>query len=191
MVDWHSAPNLLRMSAEQHLPDHDSLEHELHALEVPGAAEAHGVIAGVLCAPQPSAQAWTNAVLGDANAAVDSGVAEELLAALSSYTEARLNERESNFSLLLPDEGRDLRQRVAALADFCRGYLMGLVAGGVRELDKLPGDAREVVEDFMKIAEAEAGGMVAELEEQALVDLAEYVRTGVQIVYEEIHGAAE
>jgi hypothetical protein len=175
------------MPADPPLPDYDSLESELHALEVPGAAEAHGVIAGVLSSPRPSTDAWVAAVLGDANAALDSAEAERLLDELRTYTEARLAGRESEFELLLPDEQCALEARVIALADFCRGYLMGLVAGGVSELATLPADAREVVEDFMKIAEAEADGRAGEVEEQAFVEIIEYVRTGVQLVYESLH----
>jgi uncharacterized protein YgfB (UPF0149 family) len=177
------------MPSDQALPDYDGLESELRALEVAGAAEAHGIIAGVLSSPRPSAEAWLGAALGDANAARDRLEAERLLEALHDYTAARLAGRESAFELLLPEEARTLEERVGALAGFCRGYLLGLVAGGVRELSALPGDAREVVEDFMKIAEAEADGRAGEVEERAFIDLLEYVRTGVQLVYEELHTA--
>jgi len=177
------------MPADQDLPDYDSLERELQALEIPGAAECHGVIAGVLSSPQPSTEAWVQSVFADANAAADSSEAERLLEALRDYTETRLAARESEFFLLLPDDDRTLTERATALADFCRGFLMGLVAGGVRELDALPAEAREVVEDFMKIAEAEADGRATEVEEQALAEIGEYVRTGVQLVYEELRSA--
>lgn len=110
-----------------------------------------------------------------------------MLNMLCAYTETRLAGRESEFELLLPDENGALEQRVNALADFCRGFLLGLVAGGVTELSALPADAREVVEDFMKIAEAEADGRTSDVEEKAFTEIAEYVRTGVQLVYESLH----
>lgn len=168
-------------------PDYDSLDRALLELEVPGAAEAHGVIAGVLSSPHPSADAWTGAVLGDANAAFDSSEAERLLDGLHDHTAAQLVARDSGFDPLRPDDDRALEERVLAVADFCRGFLMGLVAGGVNELATLPDDAREVVEDFMKIAEAEADGRATEIEEQAYAEIVEYVRTGVQLVYETLH----
>ena len=177
------------MPADQDLPDYDSLERELQALEIPGAAECHGVIAGVLSSPQPSNEAWVQSVFADANAAADSSEAERLLEGLRDYTDTRLAARESEFFLLLPDDDRTLAERATALADFCRGFLLGLVAGGVRELDALPAEAREVVEDFMKIAEAEADGRATEVEEHALAQISEYVRTGVQLVYEELRSA--
>jgi len=152
------------------------------------AAEAHGVIAGELCGPRPNDEASAKAILADVDPAIDTSLAQDLLTALRAETALRLAGRESEFSPLLPDDGRDLLQRVSALADFCRGYLLGLAAGGMTDLAHLPGDAREVVEDFTKIAEAEADSAADEVEEQALAELTEYVRLGVQIVYEELHG---
>lgn len=174
------------MSADQ-LPDYDQLERSLRAMDALGAAEAHGVIAGVLSGPKPSAEAWVKSIFAGIDASVDSATAERPLGELRVYTEARLAERESDFNPLLPGDEASFAERVGALADFCRGYVLGLVAGGIRDLNELPGDAREVVNDFLKIAEAETDGDGTEVEEQAFADLTEYVRVGVQLVYEELH----
>jgi hypothetical protein len=127
--------------------------------------------------------------LADIDPAADTARIERLLGALRADTETRLAARESEFAPLLPDEERSLDDRVTALADFCRGYLFGLVAGGVRDLAQLPAEANEVVNDLVKIAEAEAEPSAGETEEQALSELIEYVRVGVQLVYEELHSA--
>jgi uncharacterized protein YgfB (UPF0149 family) len=140
----------------------------------------------VLCAPRPSAEALGKTVLADMNPGADTREVERLLGALRATTQMRLTERDSEFTPLLPGEDAGLAERVAALADFCRGYVMGLLAGGVSDLAALPGDAREVVEDMIKIAQAEAGE-TAEAEERALAELTEYVRVGVQVVYEALH----
>ncbi|HKQ29829.1 MAG TPA: UPF0149 family protein [Burkholderiales bacterium] len=168
------------------LPDYDELEDELRALDAVNAAEAHGVIAGITSAVSARADAGIGIVLADVDAAANSLSARRLLESVGNYTETHLAARDSEFELLLPDEAEPLDARTGALADFCRGYVLGLVAGGVRELAALPGDAREVVEDFMKISNVQADNM-AETEEQALAELTEYVRTGVQVVYEELH----
>lgn len=168
-------------------PDYEELERALRALEAMGAAEAHGVIAGVLSGPRPNNEAWAAAVLADVLPAADRAGAEHLLGDLRAETEKQLTARESDFSPLLPHEDSTLPARVGALADFCRGYVLGLVAGGVRDLGQLPHDAREVVDDFMKIAEAETESVATEVEEQALAELVEYVRVGVQLVYEALH----
>jgi uncharacterized protein len=175
------------MSADQ-APQYDELDSVLRGMEAVGAAEAHGIIAGVLSGPTPRADAWNKTVLADIDPAADTTAAERLLGALRAETQTRLAERESDFSPLLPGEHASLIERVGALADFCRGFLFGLVAGGVRDLNKLPDDAREVVNDFMRIAEAEADSPTGdEADEHALAELTEYVRVGVQLVYEELH----
>ncbi len=154
------------------------------------ASEAHGVITGVACTPS-SKDAWVKVVFADVDPTADSMDAERLLGVLRAQTQTRLTERESDFAPLLPADDSSLGARVAALADFCSGYLLGLVAGGVSDLAKLPGDAREVVNDFVKIAQAEADteSVATEVEEQALLELVEYVRVGVQLIYEELHSA--
>lgn len=168
------------------LPEYDELEDELRALEAVDAAEAHGVIAGIASAAPTQIDDGIRIILGDAGADNDTGPAKALLDAVGGYTETRLKARESDFELLLPDESQPMAARTGALADFCRGYIMGLVAGGVREFAVLPDDAREIVEDFMKIADTEIPDSFSDAEEKALVELTEYVRTGVQVVYEEL-----
>jgi uncharacterized protein len=176
------------MTSTPPLPEYDELEDELRALDAVNAAEAHGVIAGVASAAAKRADAGIRIVLADVDTGADSTPARRLLENVGSYTEARLAARDSEFELLLPDEAEPLDTRTSALVDFCRGYVLGLVAGGVREFADLPGDAREVIEDFMKISDVEVVNGI-EAEEQALAELTEYVRTGVQVVYEELHPA--
>lgn len=173
------------MAVTPTLPEYDELEDELRALDAVNAAEAHGVIAGITSAAPARADAGIRIVLADVDAEMDSTPARRLLEDVGSYTETRLAARDSEFELLLPNEAKPLDARAGALADFCRGYVLGLVAGGVREFTALPEDAREVVEDFLKISGVQAAE-TAESEEHALAELTEYVRTGVQVVYEEL-----
>jgi uncharacterized protein YgfB (UPF0149 family) len=175
------------VSADNVLPDYDELERALFALGEMSAAEAHGVIAGLLRAPRPSADVWARTLFADVDPAADNAEAERLLGALRAQTQTWLAARESEFVPLLPSTERSLDAQVAALADFCRGYVVGLVAGGMREFAGLPADAREIIEDFMKIAEAEVEDRTAETEAQAFTELTEYVRVGVQLIYEELH----
>jgi len=189
MLDWrlHFTP---RMSETPTLPEYDELEDELRALDAVNAAEAHGVIAGVASVVPTRVDAGIHLVLADVESEADILPAQRLLENVGSYTATRLAARDSQFELLLPDDDESLGARTGALADFCRGYVLGLVAGGVREFTALPDDAREVVEDFLKISEVQAENVI-EAEEQSLAELTEYVRTGVQIVYEELHANPE
>jgi uncharacterized protein YgfB (UPF0149 family) len=174
------------MSHPSHLPDFDHVERALLAVEALGAAEAHGVITGTLCAPQPVTDMGGAIIFADA-ISDDPTHARQVLAELGEYTRTRLAERASEFTPLLPAEQNGIAASTVGLADFCRGFVVGLVAGGVQELDKFPEPVREVVDDFMQIGEAEAGIAEADTEEQALAELIEYVRVSVQLVYEELH----
>lgn len=108
-----------------------------------------------------------------------------MLGVLLEQTRERLERRAFEFEPLLPGEGTDLPQRVQALAEWCRGFLLGLVAGGIKDIRRLTGEAREAVRDILEIAEAEVGE--DERGEATEKDLVEYVCVGVQIVYEELH----
>ncbi len=157
------------------------------------AAEAHGVLAGVLAAASPGRELpWRDLILEPGRADVDEATYEQaarLLATLAAGIERQLEDRRFEFELLLPCEDTDLEMRVRALAEWCRGLLLGLVAAGAKEAYKLPGEAGEAVRDLIQIAEVELGeeGDSGEAAERAFAELVEYVRAGVQILYEEFH----
>lgn len=176
-------------------PDFESLSRVLAAAGSSlSAAEAHGVLAGVLAAAPPGRREprrWRDLILESGRAAEDEAADERaasLLATLAAGIERQLAGRGFEFELLLPEEDADLETRVRALAEWCRGFLLGLAAGGAKEVHKLPGEAGEALRDLIQIAEVELGeGEGGEAAEQALAELVEYVRAGVQILYEELH----
>jgi hypothetical protein len=112
----------------------------------------------------------------------------EMLTALLRQTREQLHDPEFVFALLLPGEEAALDAQVAALADWCRGFIVGLTAGGVADPARLEGDAGEVVQDLARIAAAEVDlpQAAGEEEERQLAELVEYVRVGVQLVFEQL-----
>ncbi|MBI5783375.1 MAG: UPF0149 family protein [Gammaproteobacteria bacterium] len=169
------------------LPAYDDAARLLHEAGVTtGAAEAHGIITGVLCAPQGARVAWGELVLGRA-AAQPPPALSQLLAALYRSTHAHLSGMECDFAPLLPGDEHSLAEQIEGLSDWCRGYLLGLHAGGVKEGQDLAGDAGEIVRDITRISEAELDTALADEEEaRALVEIVEYLRVGVQLVFEEL-----
>lgn len=89
------------------------------------------------------------------------------------------------FSLLLPDEAESIGERTGALADWARGFVLALLRGDGLRIDDLEADSAEVVRDLFKISEAQPGGDDEE-DERALMELEEYLRVGVQLVFEEL-----
>jgi uncharacterized protein YgfB (UPF0149 family) len=184
------------------LPDYDELDTLLRAAGASSSpSEAHGVLAGVLCAPEGAENAWPGLVLD--NEAAAGALLLERLAKLLAQTRAMLADTEFGFVPLLPDETVSLSQQLEGLTSWCRGFLLGFSAGGNRELRVLSPDdsrdgggravsgtsaeAREFLEDMVQMsdAELEAEGTDEESEARALAELVEYLRAGVQLLYDE------
>jgi hypothetical protein len=172
-------------------PAYDDAVRLLHEAGVPtGAAEAHGIITGVLCAPQGARVPWEDLVLGRGAGKPPTALVQ-LLVALHRATYAHLSGMECDFAPLLPGDEHSLAEQIEGLSDWCRGYLLGLHAGGVKEGQAMVGDAGEIIRDITSISEAELDASLADEEEaRALVEIVEYLRVGVQLVFEELQPPA-
>jgi uncharacterized protein len=152
------------------------------------AAEAHGTLAGCLCgAGGYRFEDWLHEILPEGR--VDPAVAATLHA-LYAATARALLEPDLSFEPLLPSDAQPLDARTAALAEWCQGFLYGLGAGNIPGASHLPGDAGEIVRDLAEITragvDAEQG---EESNESAYAELVEFVRVGVQLLFEELAGA--
>ena len=173
------------------LPAYDEAARLLHEAGAPtGAAEAHGIVTGLLCAPPGARVGWQELVLGR-DAGEPPPALAQLLATLQRVTQTHLNGMECDFAPLLPGDEHSLAEQIEGLSDWCRGYLLGLYAGGVKEGQTLPGDAGEVIRDITRLSEADLDTSQADEEEaRALVEIVEYLRVGVQLVFEELQPPA-
>ena len=96
----------------------------------------------------------------------------------------------SEFTLLLPDENENLSLRLQTLADWCRGFMIGLLNKESFSIDQLSTDSAEMARDIMAVSELEP----SEDEEDSEWDFAEveeYVKVGVQLIFEEMCIAQE
>jgi len=178
------------------LIDYDELDGSLAGagLSLDGA-EAHGLVCGLACVAP--VEAAVEDLLADAfeyhgaeGGALRAVIAE--LADLHAEARARLERGMSEFQLLLPGADAGLDVLTNALASWCRGYLQGLVEGGIGDPGSLPGDSGEILRDLLAMSEAEVDDSAGEEEqERALAELEEYIRVGVQLVYEELQERRE
>jgi uncharacterized protein len=149
------------------------------------AAEAHGTLAGCLCgASGYRFEDWLREILpeGHAEPAARAGLQE-----LFGATASALIQPDMEFELLLPADSEPLQERTQALAEWCQGFLYGLGAGSIPDASELPGEVGEVVRDFIEITRADAdAGEDAEANESAYAELVEFVRVGVQLLFEEL-----
>lgn len=148
-------------------------------------AEAHGSLAGALCATDGyHVDDWLAEILPEGAA---QGPAGRSLRDLYDQTRTALAGMQMQFELLMPDDDEPIEARAAALTSWCNGFVYGLGSGGAADPEHLPGDAGEIVRDLAQITLAgvdEREG--AEANEAALAELVEFVRVGVQVVFEEL-----
>jgi len=146
-------------------------------------AEAHGCLCGALCLrPDYSLAEWMDELLPDAGADP-----AEPFATLFAETVGVLARPGMEFEPLLPGDEVGLAERVASLAAWCQGFLYGFGAAGTAGRASLPDVVDEVLGDLAQISHAGAvGSESTEVEEEAYAELVEFVRAGVQIVYEEL-----
>jgi uncharacterized protein YgfB (UPF0149 family) len=91
------------------------------------------------------------------------------------------------FELLLPEDEQPLDARTAALALWCQGFLYGLGTSVVQDESGLPGDIGEIVRDLTEITHVAVDAeQTDESNESAYAELVEFVRVGVQLVFDEL-----
>lgn len=171
-------------------PDYGQLQATLGGPDTgSAAAEAHGTLCGLLCAAaEDMPDTWIQNTLADAEEYSFGGRADarSLLEALNEATIEALAGGDMAFQLLLPGDESELEDRAAALACWCNGFLYGLAVRGLRPIEELPEELREILADFSEIGRAGvAEEEVEEAGESAYMELAEYVRVAVQLVYDE------
>lgn len=183
----------------QSFPDIPQLEDLLFNVDAAlGATESHGALCGMLCAQGATeASQWMLYVLGEheetSKALQQTG--KKLLQIHQTSVE-QMNDSAAEFELMLPDDDEPLEVRIEALGTWCQGFVYGLAVGGIKEDTELPEDSKELIKDILEISRA---GYVADNEaelstdeedseedEVAFMEVSEYVRMGVLLIYEEL-----
>jgi uncharacterized protein YgfB (UPF0149 family) len=152
-------------------------------------AELHGTLCGLLTNPGQTGEGpWLEALL--VALAGSAGLREQeldpVLRALREWTLASLEDPELGFRVLLPGDGRPLRERVQALGQWCEGFLYGLGAGAPGLETRLSADAREILREIGELAQVDAELEGDEEQEQAYGELVEFLRIGALALYQEL-----
>ncbi len=149
------------------------------------AAEAHGTLSGCLCAASALRfEDWLREILPEGHA---DELSTAVLRDLYIETESSLQAQEMEFELLLPEDAEPIDARTAALAQWCQGFLYGLGTGALQDAAALPGEIGEVVRDLTEITKVGVDDAQSpETNESAYAELVEFVRVGVQLVFEEL-----
>jgi len=180
-------------------PDIPQLEELLFNVDAAlGATESHGALCGMLCAQGATEAAqWMLCVLGEHEETSKAlqQVGKKLLK-IHNITVEQMNDIDADFELMLPDDDEPLDMRVEGLGMWCQGFVYGLAVGGIKEDTVLPEDSKELIQDILEISRA---GYVADNEaelatdeedseedEVAFMEVCEYVRMGILLIYEEL-----
>ena len=156
-------------------------------------SEVHGTMCGLLCANDTltSEQAITTLFESFDNNNLLHKETAKLVSELYEITLQQMNDPTCDFHLLLPPEEQSgIQDLIGALAQWCQGFLLGLSAGGIQNIDALPEEAKEITADFIEIARAENSYELEgseEEDEESFQQLLEYVRVGVLLINEVIH----
>lgn len=146
-------------------------------------AELHGLLCGSVCADgeAPGDDAWLQRVWQHAGEDLADGADHAELIAFRERALGNLEADDFGFDLLLPDEETLLRERVAALASWCAGFLSGFGLGGGRT-DGMEEDALTALRDMAAIAGVDAEVDDDDGDEADFSELVEYVRMGVLVI---------
>jgi len=149
------------------------------------AAEAHGTMTGCLCSTVAYRfEDWMVEILPDG---APEPSATQLLLELFQATSVALREAQMQFAPLLPEDETPIQTRAAALGIWCQGFLYGLGTSSLTDATLLPGDIGEVVRDLTEITHVAADSAeTLESNEGAYAELVEFVRAGVQLLFDEL-----
>lgn len=176
----------MSVSMPQQSPPFDELQRVLaqsHALT--DAAEAHGTLVGSLCSMDCSLDDWLAEILPEGRA--DERFAASFRAIFDSTCGA-LGGGAMAFQPLLPGDDTSIGDRTSALGEWCQGFLYGLGTGSaLPDASGLAGEAAEVVRDMTEITHVDVDpDDDPETNEAAYAELVEFVRVGVQLLYEHL-----
>ena len=165
------------------------------------AAEAHGLLCGLICARRSvSQEEWVAHLyeegaehLFSAEGETERHQEQAVLHQLYKGTLLQIRDAEFGFHLLLPDDEQLLAVRTEALADWCKGFLYGLAVGGLDSERQAPDSVEEIVKDMIEISRVYHDDEEAdeELDEASFMELTEYVRVGVMLIHEELQAERE
>ena len=152
------------------------------------AAEAHGMAAGMLCIDNRTENTvWLNEVTQESDKILEEE--RSMLVSLFEKTRELLVSDDSfEFDLFLPEEECPLQERAVALTSWCQGFLYGV--GYASSTADWPGEAGEILKDIMEFSRLDTE-VVGEDDENALMEINEYLRAAVLLITEELNDGGD
>lgn len=170
-----------------HNIDFDELANSLLPLgALNSPSELQGLLCGKLCGGLPLTEVeWLLEAVEflDFTQAPDLTI-RDLLSRLFNATCEQL--RGDGLYLVLPDDDREMAERLTALSQWCHGFLTGFGSAGAKEA--MSDDARDMLQDLAALVQVETD---EEDSEADYMEVTEYVRIVAVSLYDEFASVAE
>ena len=149
-----------------------------------GAPEAHGLLTGLACRGVSVQELQNKLYLFQLNSDQDlillQGLFELILRDLQSST--------LTYHLLLPGDDTSPVVRTDEIANWCGGYMQGFCHDGDTAFSDSNETIREMLQDIMNMGGLYLEETSMEEAEKAMMEIEEYLRVGVQLIYDGITG---
>lgn len=110
----------------------------------------------------------------------------QIMSAVFEYAKEQLQNDNFSYQLLLPEDGTSLTDRVSVLAEWVSTFLAGLGTAGMIQAS-LSNAGQEFLQDLSQIARIDQDVDEVNGEELDFMEIIEYVRTGVMVLFAEIN----
>ena len=160
-----------------------------HNIEI-GAPEFHGLMTGYLCANINSTadvrlglyQDWLKAGVDTSEMEIFEKLYRDTLESFEEFSDFE-------FRVLVPNDDMSIATRSLALSLWCLGFLSGFGSAGRYDEGSLGEDVTEALTDFSKIAGMAEDVPDGEENEVDLMEISEYVRISVLLIFTECGGS--
>ncbi len=155
-------------------------------------AECHGFICGYFCASNAlDMELLQEQLIGVPEDAGAIDISRRVLDSIASDVTADLLSDEISFNLLLPADSRPMHERTTALSEWCSAFISGLGIGRCGDHATDSEHCEEFIKDVAAISRLETTLDDDDETESALIELVEYIRVGVIMLYQEWHPQGE
>ena len=156
-------------------------------------SECHGKISACLCSENMTAEALLPEEINadESYLSAETMKLKTVLLSLIAETLEQLNDAEMSFYPLLSPDTESITDRTLTLSRWCQGFIdgFGLVIDQKNiSINQIEQDIiGEIIEDFSQISKlTNASVMNEDGEELAYMEVVEYVRVGIQLIFEEM-----
>lgn len=171
--------------------DYETIDTRLKAIGLQiTAAEAHGLVTGLICGDFDRSLALMNRELLTEKPADDREFRDSKaeLTQMHAIINEQLRDMELGFRLLLPAENAGIPGRAAALVNWCQGFMYGFGVSARESEKKLSPDAQEALQDLGEFTRLDTLAISEDDDEEmeALTELEEYMRVAVITIHQDM-----